>query len=181
MNPTASMKVCWLPVFSADGKRVAWSARQSDGKYTIKVADFLDSPEPHLANIRDYQPGGRAYYEVGSFSIDGGLAALHERPGHPQLLVQPDLPTESGDGKKRAPDSGKAIQRASRGSSRAERRMDHLHQYASGVVRRPLHVMLGTEWYAMRLDGSGNKRLDTDELGRAAYQPGVFARSYWSQ
>jgi hypothetical protein len=28
-----------------------------------------------------------------------------------------------------------------------------------GVIRRPLQMMLGAEWYGMRLDGSGNKRL----------------------
>jgi Tol biopolymer transport system component len=70
-EPDGKYEGVLIPLFSADGKRVAWSARQSDAKYTIKVADFIELPAPHLANIRDYQPGGRAYYEPGSFSVDG--------------------------------------------------------------------------------------------------------------
>ncbi len=60
-----------IPVFSPNGKRVAWSARQRGGTYVLKVAEFSESPEPHLSNVRSFQPGGAAYYETGAFSSDG--------------------------------------------------------------------------------------------------------------
>lgn len=36
-----------------------------------------------------------------------------------------------------------------------------IYMSAHGVERRPLKLMLGTDWHAMRIDGSGTKRLAT--------------------
>ena len=60
-----------IPIFSPDGRRVAWSARQPGGTYVLKVAEFDESPKPHLGGVRTYAPGGPNYYETGSFSSDG--------------------------------------------------------------------------------------------------------------
>jgi hypothetical protein len=55
-------------VFSPDGARIARSARHSRGRYTLGIADFVDTPEPHLENIRSYTPGDGSYCEPGSFT-----------------------------------------------------------------------------------------------------------------
>jgi len=147
-----------VPVFSADGRRVAWSARQSDGKYTIKVADLVESPQPHLADVRSYAPGGRAYYEPGSFTTDGKwLLYTSDQDTHNfwfsqiyRLNLATGQSTRLTQGRQYnehpvavATPSGEWV----------------IYMSTLGVVRRPLHLMLGTDWYAMRLDGSGNKRL----------------------
>jgi hypothetical protein len=36
-----------------------------------------------------------------------------------------------------------------------------------GVDHYPHHLMLGTDWYAMRVDGSGTKRLTTMNVNRS--------------
>jgi hypothetical protein len=43
---------------SPDGKHIAWSERHPDKAYEIKLADFVEAPEPHLGNIRSYSPDG---------------------------------------------------------------------------------------------------------------------------
>jgi hypothetical protein len=69
-----------VPNFSNDGHKVAWVQRISQpqpldpllmaGDSVIKLADFVETPEPHLENIQTYQPGGRGFYEVSDFSPD---------------------------------------------------------------------------------------------------------------
>jgi Tol biopolymer transport system component len=61
-----------IPVFSPNGRQIAWSARGPGGHYMLKIADFVEQPQPHLGPVRTYQPGGAVYYETGSFSSDGG-------------------------------------------------------------------------------------------------------------
>jgi len=157
-EPDTRYESALIPVFSADGKRVAWSDRQGAGMHTIKVADFVERPEPHLANIRSYQPGGRAYYEPGSFSTDGKwLLYTSDQDTHSfwfSQIYRLNLAT------------GKST-RLTQGRQYNEHPVAVatptgewiIYMSTLGVIRRPLHLMLGTEWYAMRLDGSGNKRL----------------------
>jgi Tol biopolymer transport system component len=159
-EPDGKYEGVLIPLFSADGKRVAWSARQSDGKYTIKVADFVERPEPHLVNVRSYAPGGRAYYEPGSFSTDGQwLLYTSDQDTHNfwfSQIYRLNLTT------------GESL-RLTHGRQYNEHPVAVatpsgewvIYMSTLGVVRRPLHIMLGTEWYAMRIDGSGNKRLTT--------------------
>jgi Tol biopolymer transport system component len=157
-EPDGKYEGVLVPVFSADGKRVAWSARQSDGKYTIKVADFLDSPEPHLVNIRDYQPGGRAYYEVGSFSIDGEWLLYTSDQDTHNFWFSQIYRLNLATGKSARLTQGKQYNEHPVAVAAPSGEWI-IYMSTLGVVRRPLHIMLGTEWYAMRLDGSGNKRL----------------------
>lgn len=157
-DPDSKYQGVLVPVFSPDGKHIAWSQREDGGKYTIKVADFIESPEPHLGNVRSYAPGGRVYYEPGSFSSDGQW-----------LLYASDQDTKSFWHSQIY-----KLNLATGASTRLTRGMQYnehpvavatpsgdwiIYMSTLGVVRRPLHAMLGTEWYAMRLDGSGNKRL----------------------
>lgn len=70
-----------LPNFSRDGKKLTWAERVKRpqlfdlklqaASWVIKVADFVEAPEPHLENVRTYQPGGDAFYEVSAFTPDG--------------------------------------------------------------------------------------------------------------
>jgi len=147
-----------VPVFSADGRHIAWSQRQDKGKYTIKVADFVTSPQPHLANTRTYEPGGLAYYEPGSFTTNGRF-----------LLYQSDQDTHSfwfsqiyrlnlATGKSTRLTQGRQYNEHPVAVATPSGEWI-IYMSTLGVIRRPLHLMLGTEWYAMRLDGSGNKRL----------------------
>jgi WD40-like Beta Propeller Repeat len=157
-EPDGKYQGVLVPVFSADGKRVAWSDRQGAGKYTIKVADFLTSPEPHLANVRTYEPGGEVYYEPGSFTTDGKwLLYTSDQDTHSfwfSQIYRLNLAT------------GKST-RLTRGRQYNEHPVAVatpsgewiIYMSTFGIVRRPLRIMMGTDWYAMRLDGSGNKRL----------------------
>lgn len=154
-----------VAVFSPDGKRIAWSARQPGGRYLITLADFIDTPQPHLANLRTYRPGQGSYYETGSFSSDGRslfytsdqdtgsfwrsqiyrldlaggtsrrLTVGNDYNEHPTVL-----PTPSGDWV--------------------------VYMSTRGVDRFGLQVMLGTDWYAMHPDGSGAKRLTNMNVNR---------------
>ena len=134
-----------IPVFSPDGKRIAWSARQPGGKYVIKVADFVDAPEPHLSNVRSYQPGGAAYYESGSFTSDSqSLVYTSDQDTHSfwhSQIYRLDLTT------------GEAT-RLTAGNDYNEHptivstpRGDWIvYMSTKGVDRYPFHLLLGTDW-----------------------------------
>ena len=155
-----------IPVFSPNGKRIAWSARQPGGKYAMEIADFIDAPEPHLANMRAYQPGGAAYYESGSFTSDGrSLLYTSDQDTHSfwhSQIYRLDLAT--GD-----------ATRLTAGNDYNEHptivSTPHgdwiVYMSTKGVDRYPFHLLLGTDWYAMRPDGSGKKRLTTMNVNRA--------------
>jgi Tol biopolymer transport system component len=154
-----------VPVFAPDGRHIAWSSRLPGGKYALKVADFAETPQPHLANFRTFQPGGTAYYETGSFSSDSA-----------SLLYTSDQDTKSF--------WHSQIYRLDLVSGQATRLTpgndynEHptvvstptgdwvVYMSTKGVDRYPGHFFLGTDWYARRLDGSGEKRLTTMNLRR---------------
>ena len=46
------------------------STRCAGGTYIIHTADFVETPAPHVANIRDYRPAGDAFYEASCFTPD---------------------------------------------------------------------------------------------------------------
>ncbi len=149
-----------IPVFSPDGEKIAWASRQPGGKYLLKIADFALTPEPHLKNIRSYQPGGGRYFEPGAFSSDGkSLTYSSDQDTHSfwrSQIYRLDL--ASGES-----------QRLTTGNDYNEHPTvvktpsgDWIvYMSTRDVERRPLHLLLGTDWYAMRLDGGGAKRLTT--------------------
>ena len=152
-----------IPVFSPDGKQIAWSARQPGGTYTLKVADFVETPEPHLQNVKSYQPGGPAYYETGSFTSNGlSLTYSSDQDTHSfwksqiyVLHLDSDQSTRLtiGNGYNEHP----TVVKTPTGDW-------VIYMSDKGVDRFPGHVLLGTDWYAMRIDGSGAKRLTTMNL-----------------
>lgn len=154
-----------LPVFSPDGKKIAWSSRQPGGKYALKVAEFVETPEPHLQNVKSYLPGGSAYYETGSFTSDSqSLTYTSDQDTHNFWLSQ-IYRLDLASGKSERLTSGIAYN-------------EHptvvntpggdwiVYMSTKGVTRRPLHLLLGTDWYAMRTDGSQAKRLTAMNVSR---------------
>jgi Tol biopolymer transport system component len=157
-EPRTTEEGVLIPAFSPDGRLVAWSARQPGGKYVIKVAAFVETPEPHLENIRSFQPGGAAYYETGSFSSDSkSLFYTGDQDTHSfwhSQIYRLDLAT------------GKAS-RLTPGNDYNEHPSviktptgDWIvYMTTKGASRQPFTVALGTDWFAMRSDGSAAKRL----------------------
>jgi Tol biopolymer transport system component len=154
------------PLFSVDGRRIAWASRQPGGKYALKVADFVELPEPHLENIRSYRPGGEAYYETGGFTSDGqSLTYTSDQDTHSfwrSQIYRLDL------------ESGKAMRLTHGNDYNEHPRVVPtpsgdwiIYMSTKGVDRFPGRIMLGTDWYAMRTDGSGAKRLTSMNVNRS--------------
>jgi hypothetical protein len=165
-DPNTSDEGVLIPVFSPDGKKVAWSQRQPGGKYILKVGDFVETPQPHLADIREYQPGGVAYYEVGSFTSDSrSLVYTSDQDTHSfwhSQLCRLDLATGMAERLTPGEDYNEhpSVVKTPTGDW-------VVYMSTKGVDRYPMHLLLGTDWYAMRLNGSGAKRLTTMNLRRA--------------
>ena len=168
-EPNTEQQGILMPVFSPDGRRVAWSSRQPgkkhELKYVLKVADFVETPEPHLENIKSYEPGGLTYYETGSFTSDSqNLAYTSDQDTHSFLRSQIYLlHLASGIGT-----------RLTTGNDYNEHPIvvntpggDWIvYMSTKGVDRFPFKLALGTDWYAMRTDGSEVKRLTTMNVNR---------------
>jgi Tol biopolymer transport system component len=161
-DPDSSTEGELLPVFSPNGKHVAWSCRQPSAprklSYAIKVADFIERPQPHLANIRAYRPGGDGYFETGSFSSDGkSLMYTSSQDTHNFWLSQ-IYRLNLADG---------SSTRLTQGVTYNEHPTvvktptgDWVVYMSSKDVRRSKgHLLLGTDWWAVRPDGTGTKRL----------------------
>ena len=164
-EPNTTDQGVLIPVFAPKGERVAWSSRQPGGVYALKVADFVKTPEPHLQNIKSYQPGGAVYYETGSFTSDSqSLIYTSDQDTHSFLASQIyrlDLTT----GKSTRLTVGKdynehpTVVRTPSGDW-------IVYMSTKGVDRYPFQLMLGTDWYAMKTDGTGAKRLTTMNVNR---------------
>lgn len=154
-----------LPQFSHDGRKIAWAERIKrpqylsqlllPGSYVIKVADFIEHPQPHLGNIREYRPGGEAFYEVSSFSPDdeellftsnydtktfwkNQIYKLDLASGKATRLTQEDY----NEHPSYAPD-GKTI------------------IYMTGYQNDRFGLWQGTDWWLMNSDGSNRRRLSS--------------------
>jgi Tol biopolymer transport system component len=147
-----------LPVFSPDGQHIAWSARQPGGKYVLVVAEFVEQPEPHVQHLRRYQPGDGSYYEPGSFTSDSAsLVYSSDQDTHSfwrSQIYRLDLA------------SGESY-RLTTGRDYNEHPIvigtptgDWIvYMSTREVDRYPWQLFLGTDWYAVKLDGSDSKRL----------------------
>ena len=157
-----------VPVFAPDGRHIAWSSRQPGHmKYVLKVADFVETPEPHIENIRSYEPGGKTYYETGSFTSDSQQLTYTSDQDthsffHSQIYIL-DLT------------SGKSMRLTAGNDYNEHPIVVHtpggdwiVYMSTKGVDRFPFQfkLALGTDWYAMRTDGSAAKRLTTMNVNR---------------
>ena len=166
-EPNTRQQGILIPIFAPDGRHLAWSSRQPSGEYVLKVADFMESPEPHLANIKSYEPGGETYYETGSFTSDSkSIAYTSDQDTHHFLRSQIYLLNLA---------SGKST-RLTTGNGYNEHPIvigtpsgDWIvYMSTKGVDRFPFQftLLIGTDWWAMRTDGSEVKRLTTMNVNR---------------
>lgn len=161
-EPNTKQEGVLIPVFSPDGQHIAWTSREPDGKtYLLKVGDFAETPQPHLENIRVYQPYGKAMYEPGSFTSDGRSLVYMGPPGKddkirgwtPQIYV---LNLASGQS---APLTHGKFYHEHPIVVNTPSGDWVVYMSDEGVERRLFSFFIGTDWYAVRLDGSGKKRL----------------------
>jgi Tol biopolymer transport system component len=164
-DPNTADQGVLLPVFSADGRRLAWSERHPGGKYTLSIADFVDAPEPHLENEKSLQPGGGSYYEPGSFTSDGmSLTYAGDQDTHSfwrSQIYRLDLASGESTRLTTGKDYNEhpTVVRTPQGDW-------IVYMSTRGVDRYPGQLFLGTDWYAMRADGSERKRLSTMNVNR---------------
>ena len=147
-----------LPVVSPDGGKVAWAQRQPDKSYVLKVAGFSDQPAPHLFNIVSYRPDGGTYFEPGSFSSDGEKLIYSTDQGTHSFWASQIYSLDLATGQSTRLTQGRTYNEH---PNVVKTPAGDWIVYMSdkNVQRFPGHFMLGTDWWAMRLDGSGAKRL----------------------
>jgi Tol biopolymer transport system component len=173
-DPNTKDQGILIPVFSPDGKRVAWSSRQPGGTYVLKVADFVETPQPHLQRIVSYRPGGASYYETGSFvSNSQSMVYTSDQDTHSfwhSQIYRLDLATGKstrltpGNDYNEHPTVVKTP-----GGDRV------VYMSTKGVDRFPGHLLLGTDWYVMKPDGSDARRLTTMNVNRAGNPENIGA------
>jgi Tol biopolymer transport system component len=147
-----------LPIFSPDGRKVAWAQRQPDKSYVLNVADFSHAPSPHLTNIVSMRPGQGQYFEPGSFSSDGRYLVYTSDDGTHSFWASQIYALNLATGQAKRLTQGCAynehpvVVKTATGDW-------ILYMSTKGAQREPWRLSLGTDWWAMRLDGSGAKRL----------------------
>ena len=159
-DPNTRFQGILMPVFSPNGRYIAWSQRLDRRVYALKVAEFVDGPEPHLGSIRTYQPGGATYYEPGSFSSDSGSLLYTSDQDTPGFLESQIYRLDLATG---------ACSRLTHDYTYNEHPVAVstptgdwvVYMSTKGEKRRPGKLTLGTDWWAVRIDGTGAKRLTT--------------------
>ena len=147
-----------MPVFAPDGGRIVWAERQPNKTYVLKLAELALTPEPHLENVKSYLPGAPSITSPApspATARASSTRAIRTRSSFWRSQIHKlDLAT------------GKS-QRLTFGNDYNEHPTvvktptgDWIVYMSSrGVDRFPGRIMLGTDWWAMHLDGSGAKRL----------------------
>jgi Tol biopolymer transport system component len=151
--------------FSPDGSRFAWTERVKAprfwdfnlfaGGYVFKVADFVPGPEPHLENVRTFQPGNVDQGgEVESISADNRTIAFYSTFVSKNLFASRiytmdietgathELTTESFAQAPTFTPDGKSI----------------VYMSGSGADIFPWQLQ-GADWWIMNVDGSDKRRL----------------------
>ncbi len=174
------------PQFSHDGKYLTWSEmyqppnplvkRRLYGFWKLKIAQFELGPQgPGLVNIRDYQPGGPAFYENHGLSVDGRTLLFTSNFHAAALeLLENDIYIMDLE-------QGIPVRLAS------ERYNEHAHYSPNGEkivwMTSAGNTNRGTDLWMMNADGTGKIRLTNfNDSGSAGYtgQRMIAADSAWS-
>ncbi len=174
------------PHFSHDGRLLTWSEmyappnpfvkRKLYGFWKLKVADFVMGPQgPKLSNIREYQPGGPAFYENHGLSMDRGKLLFTSNLHASGLqLIENDIYVMNLD-------DGKVVQLAADGYN------EHAHFSPNGKkivwMTNAGNPNRGTDLWLMNTDGSDKMRLTNfaspDDAGYTGGRM-IAADSAWS-
>jgi Tol biopolymer transport system component len=165
-EPVDPARAILLPCFSPDGKRLAWCERitrpklldnlRGAGTYIIHTADFVETPTPHVANIRDYRPAGEAFYETSCFTPDSQSLLMTSNCDTKNFwqnqIYRFDLATQQlhrlthdtsyNEHPQMTPDGRSII-------------------WMSDTDTDGLHLAHGTDWWLMDPDGSHPRRIST--------------------
>ncbi len=174
------------PQFSHDGTRLTWSEmyelpnpfvdKKFFGFWKLKVADFSMGPDgPELSNIREYQPGGPAFYENHGLSNDNrNLLFTSNLHTTVRQLFDNDIYAVELEG-------GEPVRLA------AARYNEHAHYSPNGKkiawMTNAENWSGGTDLWVMNTDGTDKMRLtDFNSPGNVAYlgQRLVVADNAWS-
>lgn len=149
------------PHFAADGKRISWTEMVGESKllrpggmfgyWKLRVADFqMDAGGPRLANVREYQPGGPAFYENHGLSPDGTRLLFTSNMDHlDSRALSADIYTLDLR-------SGRATRLTNEGYN------EHAGYTADGRIlwmSTAGRSKRGTDYWTMDTDGSNKKRL----------------------
>jgi Tol biopolymer transport system component len=146
-----------MPVFSPDGRYLAWSSRQPDKSYILKVAEFIEAPAPHLENTREYTPGGRVYYEPGSFTSDGSALAYTSDQDTGSFWASQIHLLDLASGKSRRLTQGRHYNEHPIVMNTPDG--DWVVYMSTKNEQQRFMRAPGTDWWAVRTDGTGEKRL----------------------
>lgn len=151
--------------FSSDGRKFVWTERVRAprffdlnlfaGAYVFKVADFVLAPEPHLENVRSFQPGGvEQGGEVESIAADDRTIAFYSTYVTKNLFASRiytmdiesgairELTTESFAQAPTFTPDGRSI----------------VYMTGAGADVFPFQLQ-GADWWIMNVDGSDKRRL----------------------
>lgn len=151
--------------FSPDGSRFGWTERVKAprlldlnlfaGAYVFKVADFVATPAPHLANVRTIRPGDvEQGGELESIAADNRTIAFYSTLGSKNLFASRiyTLDIESGELRELTTESfAQAPTFTPDGRSIV---------YMTGAQADIFPFQLqGADWWIMNVDGSDKRRL----------------------
>ena len=151
--------------FSPDGSKFVWTERVKAprlfdlnlfaGAYVFKVADFVATPEPHLANVRSFRPGGVDQGgEVESIAADNRTIAFYSTYMSKNLFASRIYTMNI--------DSGEIRELTTESFAQAptftpdDKRIVYMTGAGSDIFAFQLQ---GADWWIMNADGSDKQRL----------------------
>ena len=151
--------------FSPDGTKFVWTERVQAprlfdlnlfaGAYVFKVADFVAGPEPRLANVRSFRPGGvEQGGEVESIAGDNRTIAFYSTYVTKNLFASRiyTMDIESGATRELTTES------FAQAPTFTPDGLSIVYMSGAGAVIFPFQLQ-GADWWIMNVDGSDKRRL----------------------
>jgi Tol biopolymer transport system component len=154
-----------FPRFSPDGKRLAWNERTRApepfdpmlraGGWVMKVGDFVAEPEPHLENVRTFQPDGvDAFNEATGWAPDSRTLVFASNHRSGEFLANQIYTLDADTGAVAALTDDDAYHEHPDYSPDGSHIVWMTTRDATGYFG-----VVGTDWWEMRADGSAARRL----------------------